>query len=385
MIFVESRQIEMVREEQNRYTTYLLPYNLQYFANEGGDKTEEPTAKKLNDARGEGQVARSTELITASGLATLFIILKLFSGFMGNRFVQEYKKAFQNIDKLAKDEFSVATFQGLFSDAITSIIFTCLPIFATAIFVSVTVILFQVKWKISGKIIKPKLSKINPVNGFKRIINKDKIVELFIELIKIAIIIYVAYSSLKDDWRILFILYNMKLEQAIIFIGNFVIDLGLKISMIFLVIGFGDLIYQKIKFRIDMRMTKQEVKDEYKNTEGDPQIKSKIRARMREISMKRMMQSIPQADVVITNPTHFAAAIKYDKSTSEAPVLLAKGADYLAQRIKDIAKENKIEIVENKPLARMLYYNVEIGDEIPPELYQMTAEVLAYVYGLKIK
>jgi flagellar biosynthetic protein FlhB len=130
-------------------------------------------------------------------------------------------------------------------------------------------------------------------------------------------------------------------------------------------------------------MSKQEVKDEFKNTEGDPQVKSKIRGRMREASQRRMMQALPQADVVITNPTHLAAAIKYDKDTENAPVLVAKGADYLAQKIKEIAKENNIEIVENKPLARMLYYNVELGAEIPPELYQMTAEVLAYVYGLK--
>ena len=134
-----------------------------------------------------------------------------------------------------------------------------------------------------------------------------------------------------------------------------------------------------------MRMTKQEVKDEFKNTEGDPQVKSRIRSKMREISRRRMMQAIPQADVVITNPTHLAAAIKYDRESSEAPVLVAKGADYLAQKIKEIAKENNVEIVENKPLARMLYYNVEVGAEIPPELYQMTAEVLAYVYGLKNK
>ena len=134
-----------------------------------------------------------------------------------------------------------------------------------------------------------------------------------------------------------------------------------------------------------MRMSKQEVKDEFKNSEGDPQIKGKIRQRMREASMRRMMQELPKADVVITNPTHLAAAVKYDRESSSAPILLAKGADYLAQKIKDVAKENNIEIVENKPLARMLYYNVEVGAEIPPELYQMTAEVLAYVYGLNKK
>ena len=150
-------------------------------------------------------------------------------------------------------------------------------------------------------------------------------------------------------------------------------------------IGFADYMYQRWKFHNDMKMTKQEVKDEYKNSEGDPKIKSQQRARMRQASQRRMMQELPQADVVITNPTHLAVAIKYDKEKYDAPVVIAKGADYLAQKIKDVARENDIEIVENKPLARMLYHNVDIGNQIPPELYQMVAEVLAYVYGLKGK
>lgn len=363
---------------------YLLSYNLQFFA-EGGDKTEEPTTKKLSDARKEGQVARSKELITASGLATLFIVLKLFTGFMGEQFIGVYKKAFTGIDKIVKDEFSLNIVRQLLSDAITTIIITCLPVFLTAMFISFVVVLYQVKWQISGKTLQPKFNKINPVNGFKKLFSKDKLVDLFLELIKIIIISYIGYNTLKDEWKTLFLLYDMKLEQAILLIGNLVIDLGIKVSMIFLVIGLGDLIYQKLKFRKDMRMSKQEVKDEFKNSEGDPQIKSKIRSKMKEISMKRMMQALPTADVVITNPTHLACAIKYDKNTGDAPVLLAKGADYLAMKIKEVAKENNIAIVENKPLARMLYYNVEIGNEIPPELYQMTAEVLAYVYGLNNK
>ena len=159
----------------------------------------------------------------------------------------------------------------------------------------------------------------------------------------------------------------------------------MRVSMWFIVIGAADFAYQKWKFHDDMKMTKQEVKDEFKNSEGDPKVKSQQRARMQQASRRRMMQSVPQADVVITNPTHFAVAIKYDKNEHEAPIVLAKGADYLARKIKDVAAENSIEIVENKPLARMLYHNVDIGAEIPPELYQMVAEVLAYVYNLKGK
>jgi flagellar biosynthetic protein FlhB len=373
-------------KEDNAYpVNYLLTYNLQFFAGEGsgGEKTEDATTKKLNDARSEGQVARSTELITAAGLATLFFVLKVFAGNIGKTFIETFQKIFTNIDKLSSEEFTANTFDILLSDSIWTIISICIPIFVTAIIVSVGVILFQVKWKISAKAMRPKFSKINPLTGFRKIFSKDKLVSLFIELIKIVVIAYIAYDTLKDEWKTLFQLYDINLDQAILLIGNLVIDLGIRISMIFLMIGLADLIYQKMKFKKDMKMTKQEVKDEFKNSEGDPHIKGRIRAKMREVSQRRMMQAIPQADVVITNPTHFAAAIKYDKESSEAPVLLAKGADYLAQKIKEVAKENKIEIVENKPLARMLYYNVELGAEIPQELYQMTAEVLAYVYGLK--
>ncbi len=374
----------MISEEQIRYSLYRLPYHLQFFADDG-DKTEEPTTKKLNDARSEGQVAKSKELATASGLATFFIILKVFSGYIGESFQNNFFKIFGIIDKVADEEMNIATISSILKDTILTIIVTCIPIFIITMIVAFIIEIYQVKWKVSTKVLKPKFSKLNPANGFKKLISKDKIVELFIELLKISIISYLAYNTLKNEWKTLFIFYDMKLEQAILLIGNLVIDLGLRISLIFLVIGFGDLLYQKIKFKKDMRMSKQEVKDEFKNSEGDPQVKSKIRAKMREVSQRRMMQALPSADVVITNPTHLAAAIKYDKAAGEAPILVAKGADHLAQKIKEIAKENGIEIVENKPLARMLYYNVELEAEIPPELYQMTAEVLAYVYGLKNK
>ncbi len=374
----------MISEEQIRYSLYRISYRLQFFADDG-DKTEEPTTKKLNDARMEGQVAKSKELVTASGLATFFVILKLFSGYIGESFLNNFYKIFGILDKVAGEEINIAMVSSLLGDTILTIIMTCIPIFIITMLVAFVVEIYQVKWKVSTKVMKPKFSKLNPASGLKKLISKDKIVELFVELFKIGIICYLAYSTLKNEWQTLFQLYDMKLEQAVFLIGNLVINLGLQISLIFLVIGFGDLIYQKLKFKKDMRMSKQEVKDEYKNSEGDPQIKGKIRARMREASQRRMMQALPSADVVITNPTHLAAAIKYDKASSEAPILVAKGADFLAQKIKEVAKENGIEIVENKPLARMLYYNVELQAEIPPELYQMTAEVLAYVYGLKNK
>ena len=361
----------------------LLSYQLQFFAEgSGGEKTEEPTSKKLTDARSEGQVAKSTDLITAAALLTLFVTLRIFLPRIGNSFLSSFVEFYNNINKIATDDFDIVTAQMLLSEGIIIIIKIVLPIFLAAVAVTAVLNVFQVKWKITLKPLRPKFTKFNPVSGMKKLFSKDKLIDLLKEVIKIIVIIYIAYDTIKDYSNELQRLYDMELIQAVMLTGNIVIGLGMNVSIVFILIGIADYIYQKFKFRNDMKMTKQEVKDEYKQAEGDPQVKSKIRSKMREASQRRMMQSLPQADVVITNPTHFATAIKYDKEASEAPVLIAKGADYLAEKIKEVARENKIEIVENKPLARMLYYNVEVGNEIPPELYQMTAEVLAYVYNL---
>lgn len=373
----------MEMEEQLRFR-YFVPMHLQFFADEGGaDKTEEATPKKLSDARKEGQVARSQELSTAVMLLAFFLVIKVFVGFIGNRFLGNFKEIYQVIDIYTADEFGSAMAGAFLRDGLVDILIICLPVFLAAVLVAFVVTVAQVKWKVTSKPLQPKLSKFNPINGFKRIFSKDKLFELVKDIVKIALIFYVAYSDLAKAAGAVVALYDFSLKQAVVYVGDFVIDLGIKLSAIYLVVGFVDYIYQKIKFKKDLRMSKQEVKDEYKQQEGDPQVKGRIKSKMREVSQRRMMQKLPEADVVITNPTHFACAIQYDKEVSEAPVLIAKGADYLAQKIKDAAKENNVPIVENKPLARMLYYNVDLDSEIPRELYQMTAEVLAYVYKLK--
>lgn len=370
-----------IAEEEFRY---IVPFNLQFFADEGGaDKTEEATPKKLQDARKEGQVARSQELSTAVMLLAFFVAIKVFVGFIGTRFLGCFQEIYQAIDVYAVDEFGPAMGGAFMRDGLIDILWICLPVFVVAVVVAFVVTIAQVKWQVTAKPLQPKLSKFNPIKGFQRIFSKDKIFELIKDVVKIALIFYVAYSDLTEAAGAVVALYDFSLEQAIVYVGDFVINLGIKLSAIYLIVGFADFIYQKIKFKKDLMMSKQEVKDEYKQQEGDPQVKGKIKSKMREVSQRRMMQKLPEADVVITNPTHFACAIQYDKEVSEAPVLVAKGADYLAQKIKDAAKEHDIPIVENKPLARMLYYNVDLDSEIPRELYQMTAEVLAYVYKLK--
>ncbi len=376
----------MIYKEKTDYK-HPLNYNLQFFAKDGpgGEKTEEPTTRKLEEAREEGEVAKSNELITASTLLAMFLALKVFLGYMIEHFVDSFHLIYSNISVYANEEFTTNVSQTLINQSSKTILLICFPLLIIGFLVSFVVVLFQVKWKISGKLIQPKFNKLSPISGFKRMFSKDKLVELIISIAKILVIVYIVYDTLKEEWGTLLLFYDLSLEQSITLIGQLVLDLGIRISLIFIVIGFADYIYQKIKFKGDMRMTKQEIKDELKNTEGDPQVKGKIKQRMRESSQRRMMEDIPQADVVITNPTHFAVVIKYDRDEAEAPILVAKGADYLAQKIKELAKDSGVEIVENKPLARMLYYNVDIGNQVPPELYQMTAEVLAYVYGLQNK
>lgn len=369
--------------EEELTSRYLIPMRLQFFADEGADKTEEATPKKLQDARKEGQVARSQELSTAIMLLAFFLVLKVFVGFIGTRFLGSFTKVYRVIDVYTADEFGSAMAGAFMRDSLVDILVICLPVFIVAVLVAFVVTIAQVKWQVTTKPLQPKFSKFNPINGFKRIFSKDKLFELVKDVVKITLIFYVAYSDLAEGAETIGLLYDLSLPQAIVYVGDFVINLGIKLSAIYLIVGFADYIYQKLKFKKDLMMSKQEVKDEYKQQEGDPQVKGKIKSKMREVSQRRMMQKLPEADVVITNPTHFACAIKYDKEVSEAPVLIAKGADYLAQKIKDAAKEHNVPIVENKPLARMLYYNVDLDSEIPRELYQMTAEVLAYVYKLK--
>ena len=364
------------------------PMNLQFFAQEGpgGEKTEEPTTKKLDDARKEGQVSKSQELTTAFGLFGLFLSLKAFTGLLGKRLISSFTDVYAMIGTVASDEFNNNTYCRLLQDGILEVLLAILPFLAVAFLIAFVTNVMQVKWKVTGKPLMPKLSKINPIKGFKKIFSMDKVMELIKAIAKIVVISVIVYTTMKNKVDHLYILYQIgNISAATVYVGEEIIDLGIRVSAFFLIIGFADLFYQRRKFKKEMRMTKQEVKDEYKQTEGDPQIKGRIRQKMREASQRRMMQQLPEADVVITNPTHFACALKYDREVSSAPVLIAKGADYIAGKIKDAAREHDIPIVENKPLARMLYYNVDLEQEIPVELYQMTAEVLSYVYNLKNK
>lgn len=368
----------------------ILQYNLQFFAKDGpgGEKTEPATEKKLQDARKEGQVAKSREIANGLGLLSLFLVLKFYVGTMGTKFLEMFHASYNSIPEALtfwEGNMPQSEMRLLFNQLMAEILLIIAPILLIGCVVAFLSDVVQVKWKVTGKPLIPKFSKLNPIKGFKKIFSVNALVELVKSIAKIGLIVYIAYSYLKDKVVLIYSLYDMPLLQAIGLAGEMVTDLGIRIAAIYMVIALADFIYQKFKFSQDMRMTKQEIKDEFKQAEGDPQVKGRIRQKMREASQRRMMQDLPRADVVITNPTHYAVAIQYDPDVADAPVVLAKGADHLAARIKEAAKENHIEIVENKPLARMLYANVEVGQMVPPELYQAVAEVLAFVYKLQGK
>lgn len=364
--------------------TLLLKLNLQFFAKDGpgGEKTEPATSKKLNDIRKEGQVAKSKELITAVSLMSLFIILKIYLSKLGTGLIDVYTQVYNSISKVVDDSYNglpIRTAGSVMQQVIIDMIKLVIPILLVAIVIALLGNMLQQKWMVTAKPLQPKFSKISPISGFKRMFSVRQLVELIKSIAMISIIMIVVYNTVKSKMNILLTFYDVGLNTALSTIGSIIIDLGIKISAVFLIVGFADLFYQRIKFKNDNMMTKQEIKDEFKNTEGDPQVKGQIKRRMQEVSRRRMMQQLPEADVVITNPTHFAVALKYEPDAGKAPVVIAKGADYLAFQIKDKAKEYNIAIVENKPLARILYHNIDIGMEIPPELYQAVAEILAVV------
>jgi len=356
-----------------------LPMNLRFF---NGEKTEKATPRKKEKAREEGQVAKSQEIGTAFLFIFMFAALGMLGEYMLNGLLRVFRHSLSMIP-MAEEMRDTMTLSGHIGNMLLQTILILAPILLVAMVVGFTTSVVQVGWHPTTKPLKPKFSKLNPLQGIKRLFSMKALLELVKSILKFTIILMVIYDIMKDEAPSLFLLLDMEMLPAVLYIGDVCLRLGLNVGTAYLLIAAGDYAYVRWKHSKDLRMSKQEVKEEYKNVEGNPQIKGKIRQKMREASMRRMMQEVPKADVIITNPTHFAVALSYDKEKGEAPVVVAKGADYLAKRIKDIAKENNVIIVENKPLARTLYAAVDIGREIPSELYQTVAEVLAYVYKLK--
>ena len=355
----------------------LFSFDLQLFA---GEKTEEPTAKKRADAKKKGQVGKSQEINAAFVMMAGFVILYNLGGNALQEIMTYSSSIFGHL-VMETDEESVMQ---LFISIIIVLAKTSLPMMVFIMIIGLAINFFQVGLNFNTEAIGFKPDKLNPINGFGRIFSKRSLVELVKSIIKIVVIGFFIYDYMVAEILQMPKLIFLELGEATDKISSVIFMLAFKILGVFFVMAAADLYYQKWQTTQDLKMSKQDIKDEFKQTEGDPQIKGKIKSKQRQMAMARMMQEVPQADVIVTNPTHFAVAMSY-KPGMAAPIVVAKGQDHVAQRIKEIAREHKVPIVENKPLARALFAAVEIGDSIPQELYKAVAEVLAYVYKLKNK
>ncbi|MCL1845030.1 MAG: flagellar biosynthesis protein FlhB [Defluviitaleaceae bacterium] len=361
-----------------------LRLNLRFFEEGSSEKTEKATPKKRKKARDEGQVAKSQEASTAAMLIVGFFALSLFAtGILrGILRIFERNQSFFTYNML--DTFNQVDVSRHMAFLLSQVILFALPMFAVTILVGVAINLLQVGWNPTAKPMKPKFSKLNPLKGFKRIFSLQSLVNFVKSMLKLGAVSMVVYFVLISELNNIPAVLDMPFIEVMGYIGGLVISLGIAIGVLYIFIALFDFAYTKWKHEKDIRMTKHEVKEEWKQMEGNPEIKSKIKQKMREISMRRMMQNVPQADVVITNPTHYAVALKYDmEGMGGAPMLVGKGVDFMAKRIRDAAIEHDIPIVENPPLARAIYADVEIDQEIPEELYVAVAEIMAYVFKLK--
>lgn len=369
------RCMEILQLRFRHYNSRTFTFDLQLFA---GDKTEEPTSKKRADAKKKGQVGRSTELSTAFVLLIGFFIIKVMWAHIYGSIAAYTTYVFSHLNQPVDTENILRIFIGI----IELLAQTSLPIMLGIMVMGLAINVFQVGLNFNTEAIGFKPDKLNPINGFGRIFSKRSLVELVKSLFKIAIIGFFLYDFLKDHLMAMPQFIYFDLPNSLAQIADIVFSMAFEVIAVIIVLGILDYGYQKWQTTQDLKMTKQEVKDEMKQTEGDPQIKGKIKQKQRQMAMSRMMQEVPKADVIVTNPTHFAVALQYSKGMV-APLIVAKGQDLVAQRIKDIARDARVPIVENRPLARALYASAEVGDMVPAELYQAVAEVLAYVYRLK--
>ncbi|KGX88432.1 flagellar biosynthesis protein FlhB [Pontibacillus litoralis] len=356
-----------------------LSLDLQFFSQE---KTEKATPKKREDSRKKGQVAKSQDVNTAIMLFLMFTILWVVGGYLKESFLSIYEQSFSEYIHWDLTEQSLHQVMVEMTKRVAA---TLAPVMAIAIIAALVANYMQVGFLFTTKPIQMDLKKLDPIQGFKKIFAVRALVELLKSMLKIGFVGSVTFSILwirKDD---LLVMSQKSVEAAVSFFGSTTVIMGLAASLLLLVLSILDYTYQKYDHEKNIRMSKQDIKDEYKNIEGDPQIKSKIKERQRQMSQQRMMNEVPNADVVITNPTHFAVAIKYDDNKADAPYVVAKGVDYVALKIKEIAKHHDIVTVENRPLARALYDAVEIDNVIGEEFYQAVAEILAYVYRIQEK
>lgn len=347
------------------------------------EKTEEPTQKRLEDARLEGNVPRSVELSSTMILLTGVLGIYFLGSMMWRRMEEVGYFFFNNAVDLEINRESVTEFT---KAAVYFLIQVTGPLFLLLIVVGVISGIAQSGPNFTLKPLQPKASKLNPLKGLKRTFASSRaLVELLKSLLKVVIVTGLSAWTINGMFADYILLLDQEVGQFFLYLMKQIFLLSLRIALVLMIIAILDYLWQRYQHIKNLRMSRQEVKDERKQQEGDPVIKSRIRAIQMEMARRRMMQAVKEADVVVTNPTSLAVALKYSQEEMNAPVVIAKGARLVAEKIKEIARANDIPIVENKPLAQILYKTVELGMEIPAQLYRAVAEVLAYVYRLKKK
>lgn len=348
----------------------------------GEEKTEKATPKKRRDTRKEGEVLQSKEIGIAASVLGIFAAMRLLMGYMTETTLAYTASVFSNVGTTIINE---DTYMAVFIGVFTVFVMVVGPICAVAMLLGIIPSVAQTRGLFTMKALRPKFSRLNPLSGIKKLFSLQAAVGILKGLIEVAVIGYVIYSEVAERIPKFLALVDTGIMQGMAYCLTSIFDLVMMICIMLVFVAAGDFLFQWWEFEKKLKMSKQEVKEEYKQTEGDPQVKSKIKQKQQQMAMSRMMQEVPGADVVIRNPTHFAVALKYDQDKNRAPQVVAKGKDYVALRIVKLAEENDVFVTENPPLARLLYSTVDIGREIPVELYEAVAEVLTVVYKAKNK
>jgi flagellar biosynthetic protein FlhB len=344
------------------------------------ERTEQATPRRREEARKKGQVARSQEVASVAILLACLIYFYFDSG----RLV---KKMMGMVSSFLKESgtllISNNNIQSLAVDWLFEFFILIAPLLLTVLIAGLFANFIQVGFVISAEALEPKFSKIDPIKGFQKLFSLKSFAELAKNILKLSIVGYVAYVTVASEIGNLPSLMDQSAGEILVYMGQISFTIILRTSWVLIVLAILDYVYQRWEYEKGLKMSRQEIKDEYKQTDGDPLIKARIRRIQREMARKRMMAQVPKADVVITNPDHIAVALQYDQLKMFAPVVVAKGTGFVAEKIKEIARESKVSVIENKPLARVLYKMVKVNEVIPENLYKVVAEVLAYVYGLK--
>ncbi len=348
-----------------------------------GEKSEKATGHRRSQERKKGNVFQSKDVVMVFSLLVMFYTLQSYAPQLLDSLERTIILFIEKGITLTWIDPPIVT--QLTIEAIQLIVFSLIPIFLFSILASVVATAFQTKMLVTFETMKFKFDKLNPISGLKNLFSLRGIIELAKAVVKFIAISIVCYVVLVARIESIPSLMDMSIMGALVFLGETVMSLVTTVGVIFIVVAIGDYFYQRYEYEKKIRMSKQDIKEEYKQLEGDPKIKNKRKQKQLQMAQKRMMQAVPTADVIIRNPTHYAVALSYDSEKHAAPIVVAKGADYLALKIIDTAKEHDVVITENRPLARSLYESVELEHPIPEKFYTAVAEVLAFVYSLKKK